>query len=121
MNLFKWLQRKKPTPDAQTEARSLSPIEAYAAGGGDITTANPRTAEILRLAEQSHAAQQRRQRRDSSTRDGLPVENADDAVLRLLGGANFGPGARLILPSGTELRGDEAQAFTSAYADEPKD
>jgi hypothetical protein len=41
---------------------------------------------------------------------------ADDAVLRMLAGANFGPDSKLILPSGVTLDGDEAQAMTSFYA-----
>lgn len=43
----------------------------------------------------------------------------DDAVLRMLAGANFGPNANVVLPSGERLNGDEAQALTSFYADEP--
>jgi hypothetical protein len=42
-------------------------------------------------------------------------ESNDEAVLRMLGGANFGPDAKLILPSGRTLDGDEAQALTSYY------
>lgn len=41
---------------------------------------------------------------------------SDEAVLRMFGGAHFGPNAKLILPSGTALGGDEAQALTSFYA-----
>lgn len=48
----------------------------------------------------------------------LPVENPDDAVLRMLQGASFGKDSKLILPSGKELTSDEAQAFTGAFADE---
>lgn len=51
----------------------------------------------------------------------LPIESNDDAVLRMLGGATFGPNARLILPSGTELSGAEAQAFTGAFAGDTGD
>lgn len=43
----------------------------------------------------------------------------DEAVLRMLGGATFGPDASLILPSGQRLDADEAQVFTSLYADNP--
>lgn len=45
---------------------------------------------------------------------------SDEAVLRMLGGAVFEPGASLILPSGRELDADEAQALTSFYVDEPE-
>lgn len=48
----------------------------------------------------------------------LPIESAGDAVLRRLGGASFGPGAGVILPSGRVLGGEEAQVFTSAFDDE---
>lgn len=40
----------------------------------------------------------------------------DDQILRMLAGAHFGPGAKVILPSGLELGADEMQALTSAYA-----
>ncbi|MBC7943212.1 hypothetical protein H7X68_01795 [Candidatus Saccharibacteria bacterium] len=49
--------------------------------------------------------------------DSLPIETNDDRVLRMLAGANFGPGASLILPSGERLSGVEAQAFTAAFKD----
>jgi hypothetical protein len=39
----------------------------------------------------------------------------DDAILRALAGANFGPGSSVVLPSGKTIRGDEAQALSSAY------
>lgn len=45
----------------------------------------------------------------------LPIENNDDQVLGMLSGANFGPNAKIILPSGAELTGDEAAAFTAAF------
>jgi hypothetical protein len=45
-------------------------------------------------------------------------ESNDEAVLRMLAGANFGPDAGLTLPSGKELGGGEAQAWTSVYADD---
>jgi hypothetical protein len=45
----------------------------------------------------------------------------DEAVLRILGGANFGPDAGLILPSGKRLEGDEAQAWTSLYASDQRE
>jgi hypothetical protein len=45
----------------------------------------------------------------------VPIESADDAVLRMLGGAEFGPNAKLILPSGRSLDAKEAQAFTAAF------
>ena len=48
--------------------------------------------------------------------DRTPAPTADEAVLRMLAGAHFGPRAKLILPSGTALGGDEAQALTSFYA-----
>lgn len=47
-----------------------------------------------------------------------PRPSADDAVLQMLAGANFGPGAKIILPSGAVLGSDEAQAFTAAFARE---
>lgn len=40
----------------------------------------------------------------------------DDSILRMLAGANFAPGASVILPSGITLNADEAQALTAAYA-----
>lgn len=46
----------------------------------------------------------------------MPLTPDDDAVLRMLAGANFGPGAKLVLPSGQRMEGDEAQVLTSAYA-----
>lgn len=46
----------------------------------------------------------------------LPIESNDDALLRALSGANFGPNARIILPSGKEIDGREAQAFASAFS-----
>lgn len=42
--------------------------------------------------------------------------HTDEAVLRMLAGANFGPDATVVLPSGREVGGDEAQALTSFYA-----
>jgi len=48
----------------------------------------------------------------------LPVESNDDAVLKMLSGAQFGPNAKIVLPSGKQLSGDEAQAFTSAFSDD---
>ena len=42
----------------------------------------------------------------------------DDAVLRMLAGAKFGPKASLTLPSGVKLTPDEANVFTAAYADD---
>jgi hypothetical protein len=47
---------------------------------------------------------------------GLPIESADDAMLRMLGGASFGPGTKVVLPSGRTLSSGEAQAFSSAFA-----
>ncbi len=47
---------------------------------------------------------------------GLAMSSNDEAALRALAGANFGPDAQLILPSGRKLDGDEAQAMTSLYA-----
>lgn len=40
----------------------------------------------------------------------------DEMALRILAGANFGPDAKVILPSGHELDANEAQALTSFYA-----
>lgn len=40
----------------------------------------------------------------------------DDAVLKMLAGANFQQGATLTLPSGKTLNGDEASALTAAHA-----
>lgn len=45
-----------------------------------------------------------------------PITSGDDAVLRMLAGASFGPNASLTLPSGATLDADEAQALTGAYA-----
>lgn len=53
-----------------------------------------------------------------SRRNPLPIESPDDAILNMLGGANFGPDAKLILPSGLVLDGREAQVFTSLFAAE---
>lgn len=39
----------------------------------------------------------------------------DEAVLRMLAGANFGPNG-VILPTGRHIDGDEAQALTAFYA-----
>ena len=55
---------------------------------------------------------------DDSTSPSFPIESADDAVLKMFKGATFEPGFRLILPSGRELNGNEAQAFTSVFADD---
>jgi hypothetical protein len=49
----------------------------------------------------------------------LPIESNDDFVLAMFRGCTFGPGFTLTLPSGRQLTGDEAQAFTSAF--EPSD
>lgn len=51
----------------------------------------------------------------------LPVESNDDAVLRMLGGANFASGSRVVLPSGREISGDEAQAFTAVFQEDNRD
>ena len=48
----------------------------------------------------------------------IPIESNDDAVLRMLAGANFGPNAKITLPSGTTLNGSEAQVFTGMYREE---
>ena len=45
----------------------------------------------------------------------FPVESDDDALLKMLAGANFGPNTKIVLPSGTEISGDEAQVFTSLH------
>lgn len=95
---------ERPT---RQEPRRLSPSELFAAGGG---IPNARTAEILRLADESHHRQ----------RQPHPAD-PDEAVLQMLAGANFGPGARLILPSGKELDPGEAQALTSFYAEDAED
>jgi hypothetical protein len=42
-------------------------------------------------------------------------EQNDEAVLRALGGAHFGPDARVTLPSGRTLGSNEAQALTNFY------
>lgn len=41
----------------------------------------------------------------------------DEAILKMLAGANFGPNASLTLPSGETLNADEAQVMTGLYAD----
>lgn len=51
------------------------------------------------------------------SQDNVPLENNDDVALRILGGATFGPRARLTLPSGAELGANEANAFTAAFDD----
>lgn len=51
---------------------------------------------------------------------GVPIESNDDALLRMLGGAIFAPGAKMTLPSGKELVGDEAQVFVSAFDDQER-
>jgi hypothetical protein len=40
----------------------------------------------------------------------------DEAALRMLAGASFGPDCEVVLPSGRTLSADEAQALTSYYA-----
>lgn len=55
-----------------------------------------------------------------SDRHDLPIESNDDAALRMFGGATFGPGAKLILPSGEELRGDEANVFVALFDDQER-
>lgn len=40
----------------------------------------------------------------------------DEAVLKMLAGASFGPGSKVVLPSGRAIGGDEAQALSSLYA-----
>lgn len=40
----------------------------------------------------------------------------DEKALHALSGASFGPKAKVVLPSGAVLNGDEAQAFTALYA-----
>lgn len=46
----------------------------------------------------------------------VPASSDDDeVVLRMLGGAHFGPAAKVVLPSGRTLDGDEAQALTGYY------
>ncbi len=42
----------------------------------------------------------------------------DEEILRMLGGATFGPDASLTLPSGKTLAANEAQVMTSLYADD---
>lgn len=41
---------------------------------------------------------------------------ADDALLRMLAGATFSPNTKVTLPSETQISGQEAQAFTAAFA-----
>lgn len=48
----------------------------------------------------------------------LPVESNDDAVLRMLSGASFGPNTKITLPSGKQLDGDEAGVFSSLMSPE---
>ena len=48
--------------------------------------------------------------------DGGSLTAQDGAVLRMLAGAIFEPGAQVVLPSGRVLDAAEAQALTSAYA-----
>ena len=51
-------------------------------------------------------------------RNPLPIESSDDIALRMFKGARFAPSAKLTLPSGTELSGDEAQVFIAAFNDD---
>lgn len=53
----------------------------------------------------------------SSDQPQLPTETDDDAILRMLAGANFAPGARVTLPTGREMSGDELTVATSAFPD----
>jgi len=46
----------------------------------------------------------------------LPIENPDDAALRMLGGAQFSPDGKLVLPSGRVLIGPEAQAACAVFS-----
>lgn len=50
----------------------------------------------------------------------MPVESADDIVLRMFKGATFAPGASLIR-SGKNLDGNEAQAIMVAFSDDSLD
>ena|GEM_PF-5746916 len=45
----------------------------------------------------------------------LPMESADDRVLRMLGDAEIAADATIVLPSGRVLSGDEAQVFSAAF------
>lgn len=81
-----------------------------------------RSGRVAEYAGDDAGASQRRGSRVDGSRQqrGRPEESADETVLRMLGGATFGAGARLILPSGQALDGAGAQAWTSAFAgDEP--
>lgn len=53
---------------------------------------------------------------DSHFEQAMTASGADEACLRLLAGASFGPNASLVLPSGKRLSGDEAQALAAFYA-----
>lgn len=48
--------------------------------------------------------------------DPTHLDPRDIPVLKMLAGANFGPGASVTLPSGRQITPAEAQALTSAYA-----
>lgn len=49
----------------------------------------------------------------SETQQAVDPEQ-DDRLLQSLGGATFGPNAELVMPTGTRLPADEAQAFSAA-------
>lgn len=53
---------------------------------------------------------------DSHFEQAMTASGADEACLRSLAGASFGPHASLVLPSGRRLSGDEAQALAAFYA-----
>lgn len=99
-----------PRPD-------LSPSELYARSG---KVPSGRVAEILALADESHHRFRRLPRETPNSGPGKesPLRPmSDEAVLRMLGGATFGPNASPTLPSGRRLDAGEAQALTSYYAD----
>lgn len=50
-----------------------------------------------------------------------PEPSQDERALAALAGANFGPNASVVLPSGRTLDSAEAQAMTSIYAEESPD
>lgn len=48
----------------------------------------------------------------------MDSESPDDFVLKMFSTANFGPNARVVLPSGKELKGDEMSVLTSYFKTE---
>lgn len=128
-----------------------SPIGLYERSGRSLADAPAGTQRILALAEESHRKQQdRRNPRWPSLDDktvealqrtrtpeeidkiensistpqppALPTTGHDDAVMAMLGGAEFGPNASVTLPSGETIGPDEANAWSSLYRNgDPED